>query len=80
MIGCNFSGLADTYQIQADYPKALEFYLKGLKLSEEVGDKEVLGNTLCNIASVYIITGKYPAAELHLKKALLFSKEIGSMI
>jgi len=58
--------------------KALEYYLKGLKLSEEIGDKLQVGIALGNIGSLYSALGNDKQAEAHLKRALRISKEMGA--
>jgi len=58
--------------------KALEYYLKGLKVSEEIGDKLQVGIALGNIGSLYSALGNDKQAEAHLKRALRISKEIGA--
>jgi len=60
------------------YLKALDYFLKSLKISEEVQDKYTMGNTFRNIGHLYTALDKYKEAEDHLKRALLISKEIGA--
>ncbi len=69
--GVIFSNIAHVYREQkADYPRALEYYLKGLKLSEEAGDKQMVDKTIGNIAAVYIIKCDYQNARKYLFKRL----------
>jgi len=60
------------------YPKALEYYFKGLKILQEVGDKGGAGVILSSIGSLYTTLNKYKEAERYLASALLISKEIGA--
>ena len=41
------------YLMQKDYPKALEYFLKGVKMAEELGNKELVASNSNNIGIVY---------------------------
>ena len=45
--------IATVYNKTANYPKALNFYIKVLKIEENKKDPEFLASTLLNIATVY---------------------------
>lgn len=58
--------------------KALTYYLKALKLAEEIGYKQLEANTLGNIGSLYVETRKYGDAYIYLYRALAVSDGIGA--
>jgi tetratricopeptide (TPR) repeat protein len=45
--------IASVYNKTSNYPKALDFYIKVLKIEENKKDPEFLASTLLNIATVY---------------------------
>ncbi|HEX7414625.1 MAG TPA: tetratricopeptide repeat protein, partial [Bacteroidia bacterium] len=73
-----YNTLGNVYWNQADYPKALDYYFKALKMREELGDKSEIAINLGNIGSLYTKTSKYKEAETYLLDALKMDKEIGA--
>ena len=67
------------YAEQEDYPKALESYLKALKMDEECGDKSGMAADLGNIGWLYALTNRNSEAEKYLLEALKVDREIGAM-
>ncbi|MGP8216755.1 MAG: tetratricopeptide repeat protein [Bacteroidia bacterium] len=65
------------YWAKGDYPKALDYYLKALKMAEEMGNKELQAKTLGNIGLVYRNEGDYPKALDYNLKALKMAEEMG---
>jgi len=61
------------------YPKALKYYIKSLKISEELGDKQQVGITAGNMGNLYTNMGKYNEAEEYLKRAVLIGRENGAL-
>ncbi len=59
--------------------KALEYFLKALKIDEEIEDKNGVAVWLGNIGSLYTKTAKYNKAEEFLNRALALSTEIGAL-
>ncbi len=72
------SGLSKD-SIQNGYYKALDYYLKALKIDEKLGNKTSIGIRLVNIGSLWTSLGKYNAAHANIYKALAISDSIGSM-
>jgi serine phosphatase RsbU (regulator of sigma subunit) len=60
-----------------DYPKALDYDFKALKMAEELGDKNGISRHLSNIGVLYAEQTKYAEAETYLLDALKIDKEIG---
>ena len=52
--------IAGMYQDNADYEKALDYYLDALKAAEQSGDKRTIGSCCNNIATVYGAAGRQP--------------------
>ncbi len=58
-----------------NYPKALEYALKKLKIQEEFGDKDGMANSTIDIGNCYGMMDDYPKAQGYFLKALdLFDK------
>lgn len=70
--------IAAVYDSQGDIPKALDFYQKGLKISEEAEDKSTTAGILNNIGYIYKNQG-YPGKALeYFQKSLAIIDEIGA--
>jgi len=69
-VGINFDllGLHD---------KALEYYQKSMKISQEIGDDELWADGLNNIGLVYELKGEYDKALEYLKQALVIYENLG---
>ena len=65
------------YRNQGDYPKAIEYFFKALKMAEEQENKQSQANILGNIGLVYKNQNDYPKALEHYFKALTIAKELG---
>lgn len=65
------------YYAQGDYKKGISYFLKGLKLSEEVGDKTQIGRTFANLAVGYHSIADYRKALEYFHKGLKLSEDIG---
>lgn len=66
------------YLYQGDYLKALDNYLKALKIDEELKDKNGIAKRLGNIGNVYNSQADYPKALDYYFKALKMSEELGN--
>ena len=77
ILGMTLNNIAAIYSLRAMYPKALECYLKGIKLSEEVGDQKQASKTIGNIAIVYYDQKDYPKAKEYFLKGLTKAEELG---
>ena len=71
----NIMGVA--FRNKGDYPKAIEYYLKAIKLREEIGDKNGVGMSYTNIGVVYHYQANYPQALSYYLKALKLKEEVG---
>lgn len=58
--------------------KALDFFFKALKLSEEIDNMHLCANILGNIGAIYITSKQYDDAKLFLQKSQDISKKINS--
>jgi signal transduction histidine kinase len=65
--------------VQSEYPKALNYYFKALKMFEEIGNIGEIGTFSGSIGRVYIKTGKFAEAEEYLKKAIALYDSIGAL-
>ena len=72
-VDCNNS-LGNYFFGNSNYPKAMEFYLEGLKLSEIHSYRAGIAKTTANIGSVYSTQGEYRQALQHFLKALDINK------
>src|SRR6266542_4417929 len=53
---------ATAYATVGDYPKALQFFTKALKICEDIGDQTGIGRSINNIGNLYLIQGDYKKA------------------
>jgi class 3 adenylate cyclase len=60
-----------------DYPKALEYYFRALKIDEEQGYKQYIANVTSNIGLIYDVQGDYQKALEFELKALKTIEELG---
>ena len=61
-----------------DYPKALDYFFKCLKVKEEIGDKIGSANSIMNIGNIYEKQGDYPKALDYYSQSLKIYEEIGN--
>ncbi len=74
----DFSNIGTIYQRQGNYPKALEYYFKSLKIKEGIGDKSGIAITLSKIGIVYSKQGDYPKTLEYYFKSLKINEEFGN--
>jgi tetratricopeptide (TPR) repeat protein len=65
------------YQVQSDYPKAVDFYFKALKMDEELSNKIGIARNLGNIGTLYHEQSDYSKALAYYLKALKIREELG---
>ncbi|MER3329043.1 MAG: adenylate/guanylate cyclase domain-containing protein, partial [Candidatus Kapaibacterium sp.] len=53
-VATNLGNIGVTYQKQSNYPKAIEYLNKALKIQEEIGDKMGVGINLGNMGELYL--------------------------
>jgi tetratricopeptide (TPR) repeat protein len=61
------------------YPLALEYFLKALKMYEELEDKDGIERNLANIGSAYVFLRKYREGEKYLDRAYKLVLTTGSV-
>lgn len=62
--------IGNIYNDQSNYPKALEYYLKSLKIAEVVIDKKGIGRILMSIGSIYKSESNFVKANEYYLKSL----------
>src|ERR1035437_9537346 len=77
-IATSLSQLGVYNSIKGNYPKALDYYFKTLKVKEEIGNKNSIAATLGNIGIVYRNQVDYPKALDYYFKALKMAEELGN--
>ncbi len=73
---CNCLGIA--HDIHGQYPEAIEYYFKALRVNEKIGNKEEIGKILNNIGIVYDYQQKNDKALEYYDKSLAVKKELGN--
>ncbi|MBL4656363.1 MAG: tetratricopeptide repeat protein, partial [Flavobacteriales bacterium] len=66
------------HQNQGDIPLALEYYHKGLKIQEEISDKQGMATSYNNIGLIHRHQGDIPLALEYYHKSLKILEEIGN--
>ena len=75
----SYNNIGGIHRFQGNYPKALEYYQKSLKIKEELGEREGIAMTIGNIAGLNIKLKNYTKAIEHANKGLNIAKEIGAL-
>ncbi|MCD6013729.1 MAG: todS [Flavipsychrobacter sp.] len=77
-------GIANAYDVlgayslnKAEFPKALDYYFKALKINEALKDKQATSVVIGNIGTVYTAESNYPKALEYFFKGLAMSTELG---
>jgi len=65
-----------SFHIKGNYPKALEYGYRVLKICEEIGDKKGIAGSLNGIGGIYLGQGDYPKALDYYRQGLNVSEEI----
>lgn len=71
--GLNNIGLA--FFNKGDYPNALKYHLKTLRIREKLGDKKGIGVCKLNIGNIYLYQRDYDKALQHYELALKLARE-----
>lgn len=74
LLASSYNMIGNIYLEQADYPKAIDYYLKGLPISERNNDKYVQSSLLNNIGQVYWKQNRYAEAFDYTMRCLLLEK------
>ncbi len=72
-----YNNLGTINREQGNYSLALDFYLKALKINEELKDKNGIAKQLGNIAVVYHIQGDYHKALDYFLSSIKIGEELG---
>ncbi|MBW8051510.1 MAG: tetratricopeptide repeat protein, partial [Cytophagales bacterium] len=72
-----FNTLGAINYIQSNYPQALEYYFKALKIRKELGDKKGMAASYNNIGLIYWNQSSYPQALEYYFKAVKIEVELG---
>ncbi len=75
-----YNNIGNVYFGQAIYDQAIEYYLKALKIKEELGDKYGISMAYNNIAAINIKLKKYNEAIEYALKGLNIAKEIETLL
>lgn len=67
------------HYVKSDYPKALDYTVRSLKISEEIGDQSGISSSLLGIGDIYMEQGDYIKAIEHYHRSLDLAKEIGQI-
>jgi len=73
-----FGGIGLVYQYQSDYPRALEYYGKALKIDVELGNKKGVARHKGNMGMIYDYQSEYPKALEYYTKAIKIDEEVGN--
>ena len=63
--------------MQGEYPQALDFYQRSLKIREEIGDRDGVAKSLHQIGMLHQDQGEYPQALNFYQRSLKIKEEIG---
>ncbi len=70
--------IGNVYFKKREYPKALDFYTRALKISEEINDKRSISSALGNIGRVYAADSNYKQAMDNFNSVLKQSEKMGN--
>ncbi|MCY7355986.1 MAG: tetratricopeptide repeat protein [Rudanella sp.] len=71
----SYAIIAINYKTKSDYPNALDYSLKCLRVAEELNDKFYLTSMLGSIGSIYSAMSNYPKALEYHEKSLKIAEE-----
>lgn len=75
LLSSSYNMLGNIYLNKGDYPKAIDYYLKGLPISEKNNDKYIRSSLLNNIAQIYWKQNRYAEAFDYTSQCLVLEKE-----
>jgi tetratricopeptide (TPR) repeat protein len=79
-VASTYNDIGITYYIQGNYPKALDYYLKALKIGEEIDDKTRIALEFNNIGLICFYQGNFPKAFEYFLEALKINEELRNKI
>jgi len=71
----SYNNIGIIYANQSDYPLALNYYFKSLKIRKELGDKQGMADSYNNIGIIYKNQSSYPQAMDYYFKSLKIYEE-----
>jgi adenylate cyclase len=71
-----YNSIGAAYKAMADYPKALDYLFRSLKINEELKNDVNIGRNLSNIGNLYRMLRNYPKALEYFNKALAVNKKL----
>jgi len=76
VISYGLLNLGLTFYYQGDFPKAVEYYEKSLKISEDIGDKQQISKCFMNLGMVFDDQGNRSKAISYYERSLKISEDI----
>jgi len=73
--GLRTSGIS--YWVKGDYPKAMDYYTRSLKIYEQLGDQHGIASSLLSIGNIYNSQGDYPNALSYYTQSLKIHEQLG---
>lgn len=77
-ISAKLANIGSVYGGQGDFPKALDYFFKGLKIAEEVNSEKQVAIILGNIGGIYMDQHDYPKALDYYFKTLKMVEKRGN--
>ena len=68
-LATTYNNIGSIYDSKGDYDKALEWFMKSLKIAEQIGDQAELATNYNNIAGIYFSRGDYKMVQDYVEKA-----------
>ncbi|MBI4647432.1 MAG: tetratricopeptide repeat protein [Bacteroidia bacterium] len=76
-LAASLNNIGYIYKMHGDIPKALEYFGNGLKIQEEIGDKQGMALSLVFLGNLYLKQNNISNALLLGERAYRLSKELG---
>ncbi len=73
-----YNNIGIIYHNQSDYPQALAYYFKDLKIAEELGNKKSIAYSYNNIGLIYMKQSDYPQALDYYFKSIKIMEELSN--
>lgn len=73
----SFSNIAMGNSDKGNFAESITYFLKALKIGEDLGNKKIISNNLGNIGNVYGNMGEYDKSLEYILKAMKISEELG---
>jgi len=79
-MGMSYGNIGNCAQINGDYPKALENYIRALQIFKKMGNRKGIAKFTGNIGDIYLMQKKYDDALKYHKEALQLKKNLGDKV